>query len=259
MQHPIRTVLVVALKALGRFLAMAMRPLPSVWSWYLNIPSSLLTLAAGSLIGAKAGSHPASGQTKAPALSFWPWGAIGLLIGAFLLILWAGFRLEYEKVRREIVSIRFKAFPAEKTRGSLGEEWVQQIRVTNLGPPSSFTAALGSDIEGITSPNRGAGTQLAWEQTAETARRIGHGETATIRLATFAAHPTGSGARLRLWIPPSPYSGDQYGVGAIEETTAAGLVNFVLEVRDVERDVVRSCRVMVVCDRAGKPTVQPLS
>jgi hypothetical protein len=244
----------LVLRAFGRFLATAIRPIPGAVSWYFNIPSSVLALAAGSLIGAKAGTHSATGETETPVFTFWPWGVVGLLIGAFLLVLWAGVRLEFEKVRREVVSINFEAFPAEQNHGQLGTEWVQQIRVTNLGPPGHFTAVLGSDVEGLTKQNYGEGTELAWEQRAETARLIGRGQTATIRMATFAAHPSGSGARLRLWIPPSPYSGSQYGVGSLEETTPTGQISFELHVRDVERDVVQSRRIRISCNAAGKPT-----
>src|SRR5712692_71856 len=230
--------------SVGRFLLAALLPVGRRVNTLGNVAQVASVLAA--TLGLPALS------AKVGSVRLWPFGVlIGLAVLVAVLFI-AGVRLELEKARGELVSIKFEAFSPPQGEEALGVEWVQQIRVTNLGPPSHFTAVIGSDVKGLASQNYGAGTELAWEQTAEKEKWLGHGQTTTIRMATFAANRSGDGTWIRFWIPPSPYSGTQYGVGSLE-TAPSREISFELHVRDVKRDVVRARKVHVTCDPSGKP------
>jgi hypothetical protein len=58
---------------------------------------------------------------------------------------------------------------------------------------------------------------------------------------------------MRLWIPPSPYTGDAYGVGV--ELTVISTVAFNLRVGDVDRGASQSRRVRIEFDAEGKPSL----
>jgi hypothetical protein len=249
----------LALRAVAQFLFSALKPLPTAMNTAVNISSSVAGLTLLSLFGAKAGAGDARNASR---FEFWPWGAFALLVGITILIAIAGVRLEMRRLRAEQVSLTVQALEPEGF-GPRGfsrnqDEWTQHLSIENLGPGGQFRATLATNIQGIRAPY-GKGVASAWEQSRGKDVSLSHGETGTLRLTSSYVSLKGNTV-VRLWIPPSPHSGDAYGVGN-EQIVDSHEISFELSVTDTGRDVSRKRRIAITFAPDGKPsaTVRELS
>ena len=240
----------VSLRAVGAFLFMALRPLPRAVNTAVNIGTGVGGLLLVSLGVAKAGSGESGVQ-----ILVWPWGVLGLLAGSLILVSFAGIRLELSRLLANQVSLYVEPLDPESVGPrpySYGaDEWTQQLLVRNHGPAGRFRASVGTVVFGIQNQSYGQGVEVAWEQDFDSEHAISRDGMGTLRVSSTYAY---SGKTvLRIWIPPSPYSGQDYGLGA-EQTVIGHEIRFDLRLTDVERDVSRLFRVSMVLAADGKPT-----
>jgi hypothetical protein len=227
---------------LGRFLRLAIRPFGSAANnaQVIGIPG--VSLVAALLLLWRLG----------------PWQA-GFAVAVLLAVLFpvAGVRLEAARLGSERISISFEVPPPETfgpTSVSRGfRDWTQQLRVENSGSGGTFRATIASDIEGISQEKYGKGVAVAWEQEDTKDLSLEHLETGTLRLTCSYRDDVAGVTYMRLWIPPSPYTGDLYGVGV--ELTVISTVAFDLRVGDIDRGNSRSQRVRIEFDAEGKPSL----
>ena len=261
------------LRAAGRFLWIALRPGPRALSTAWNLSIGVLTLALPTLLGVvKSGQSsqpPDADQQKgadwlAAQLDFWPWGVLGLLFGALVLFAVAGIRLELERVRKALVGFRLTPLDPEEVeaRGYTRNqpEFTQHILVENLGPSSTIRASTASHLTGIAtgagrtpSAQYGQGVVIAWEQSTTNQRHLVNGESANLRVISTYKSQDGKELYLRLWVPPSPHTGEAYGIGT--ENVVIGPVSFTLMLIDADRDVSRTWQVDVTFAANGCPSM----
>ena len=240
------------LRAIGAFLYMALRPLPWAVNTAVNIGTGVGGLLLVSLGVAKAGSRESGVQ-----ILVWPWGVLGLLAGSLILVSLAGIRLEVGRLLADQVSLFVEPIDPE-SEGARGysrgmDEWTQELRVRNDGPAGRFRASLATVVFGIQNQSYGQGVQIAWEQDFNSDHAISNNGVGTLRMSTTYLNK--GMTVLRFWIPPSPYSGQGYGVGA-EQTVIGDEIRFDLRLTDVERDVSRLFRMSMVLAAGGKPTTK---
>lgn len=212
-------------RAIWRFLRRAARPGRWANEW-ANLIVGALVLVVPQLVSSFEG---------ADAATHWAWG-IGAVAALFL---WAGFTLEWERARAEVVDFEVHPNPPEaldRHRTKLA------LRVTNFGPTSKFTARVG-DISGLRQDPYGH--QFArWENQHTSENPIARGDTDFVYICIVET-PRAGRTVIRFALPE--------GRHGLEVEPADSVVGFPLTIRDVDRDVGRLYAVAIHLDNASKP------